>query len=134
MRTALTALAYLTMCLVASANDPAVPSPDQRYIITLRHPKTDAIYPVIVLRDKRTGRDTEVFNYDSVGQGTTGLDALWSPNSRYVAITIAVGPATQDVEVYRIDNGKAVEVELLPPPKAIDAKKHSFRGGPSAAR
>lgn len=133
MRAILFAASFLVLCAITKA-EPTVASPDKRYLLVLRAPKPDSVYPIIVLRDARTGRETEVFDYDSVGQGTTGLSALWSPDSRYVALTIAVGPSTQDVGVYRIENGNAHEIEILPLPKALDTKKYSFRGGPYVDR
>ena len=87
-----------------------------------------------MLRDTRTGRDVELFDYDSVGQGTSVLRAFWSPDSRHVALTLAMGPATQDVAVYRITEGVAHEVTLLPIPKSIDAQRYGHRGGPSVER
>jgi hypothetical protein len=110
-----------------------VASPDSRYIVRLHH-KPDSTFPLILLRDTRTGRETEVFDYDSVGQGTTGLHAVWSPDSRHVAVTIAVGPATQEFAVYRVADGTASELEILPIPKALDAPRHGHRGGPSVNR
>jgi hypothetical protein len=86
-----------------------------------------------MLRDTRTSREAEVFDCDSVGQGT-GLHAVWSPDSRHLALTIAMGPATQDAFVYRIRDGVAHEVKLLPIPKSIDAPRHGHRGGPSVER
>ncbi len=133
MRKILIAFLFSALYLAAHADEPSVVSPNKRYHVRLHH-NPGAIFPVIILRDARTGREAEVFDYDSVGQGTTGLDALWSPDSRYVALGIAVGPSTHEVEVYRIDNGKAAEVELLPLPKSLDTKKYSFRGGTFADR
>jgi hypothetical protein len=89
---------------------------------------------VIILRDTRTGREAEIFDYESVGQGTSVLHAVWSPDSRYVALTLAMGPATQDVAVYRVTDGAAREVKILPIPKSLDAKRHGHRGGPSVER
>ena len=109
-------------------------SPDKRYLVTLRPPKPDTAFPVIMLRDTRTGRDVELFDYDSVGQGTSVLSAFWSPDSRYVALTLAMGPATQDVAVYRITEGAVHEVTLLPIPKSLDAERYGHRGGPSVDR
>lgn len=132
VRTILTALLSLTLCIAANADKHALASPNKRYLIRLHH-KRDSIYPVIILRDTRTGREVEVFDYDSTGQGTTALEALWSPDSRHVALDISVGPSTHEVAVYRIEDGKATEAELLPLPKALDIKKYSFRGGTFAS-
>lgn len=133
MKATFLTLLLSTFCLAASSNEPSVASPDGRYVVRLCH-KPDSIYPLILLRDTRTGKETEVFDYDSVGQGTTGLDAVWSPDSRYLALTIAVGPATQEFAVYRIADGAARELEILPIPKSLDAPRYGHRGGPSVNR
>jgi hypothetical protein len=131
VKTSLLAFSYLALSLMASAGEPSVPSPDKRYLVTLQSAKPDTAFPVIVLRDTSTGRDVELFDYDSVGQGTSALHAVWSPDSRHVALTLAMGPATQNVAVYRITNGTAHEVPILPIPKSLDAVRHGHRGGPS---
>lgn len=117
----------------AADYDAPVKSPDGRCVVFLRPPAGEAVFPVITLRDTRTGKETEIFDGDSIGQNT-GLHAVWSPDSRHVALTIAMGPATQEAFVYRVDNGAVHEVELLPIPKSIDAPRHGHRGGPSVER
>jgi hypothetical protein len=128
-------LAFLVSAVSIQAADYNAPikSPDERYVVFLRTLQGDAVFPVIVLRDTRTNREAEVFDCESVGQGT-GLDAVWSPDSRHLALTIAMGPATQDAFVYRIRNGVVHQVELLPIPKNIDAPRQGHRGGPSVER
>jgi hypothetical protein len=130
MKTAVLAILFSVVCLQAADHDTPVKSPDKRYVIFLRPPQGDAVFPVIMLRDSRTGREEEIFDGNSIGQGAD-LHAVWSPDSRHVALTIAMGPATQEVFVYRISNGVVSEVELLPIPKAIDARRYGHRGGPS---
>ena len=118
----------MVLCFAARAEESSIVSPDKCYLIRLQR-KPQSIYPVVILRDARTGVESEIFDYGSVGQGTTGLRALWSPDNQYFALDIAVGPSTQEVEVFHIKGGKAYEVEILPIPKALDTKKYSFRGG-----
>jgi hypothetical protein len=133
MRTTLLVLLFLTLCLAARGDESSVASPDGRYAVRLHH-KPNSVFPLILLRDIRSGNETEVFDYESVGQGTTGLHAVWSPDSRHVAFTIAVGPATQEFAVYRIANGTVRELEILPIPKSLDAPHQGHRGGPSVNR
>jgi hypothetical protein len=132
VRTTILALLVSTLPLIA-ADEPSVASPDRRYAIRLHH-EPDAVYPVILLRDTRSGKETEVFTYDSVGQVTTRLRSAWSPDSHHVAFTIAVGPATQEFAVFRMVDGTARELEILPIPKSLDAPLLGHRGGPSVDR
>ena len=136
MRTVKAIVVAVMLCLVlgaARADEPAVESPSKRYVVRLQH-RDGATFPVIILRDTQSGRESEIFDYDSVGQGTTGLEALWSPDSVHLALTIVVGPSTQEVQLYRIAEGQAREIEIPPVPKAFDTKKYSHRGGTYADR
>ena len=45
-----------------------------------------------------------------------------------------MGPATQDFAVYGVADGTPREVEILPIPKPLDAKRYGHRGGPSVER
>lgn len=127
------AILFSALQVIANADEPSLASPDKRYLIRLHH-KPDAIYPVVILRDTRSGHESQIFDYDSVGQGAIGLDALWSPDSRYVVLGIAVSPSKHAVKVYRIDQGVVREVEILPVPKALDTRTKSDRGGPFTDR
>ncbi len=128
MRTIYLVLLLVALGLEASGDEPSVSSPDGRYILRLFH-KANSIFPVIFLKDTRTGGETEVFDYESVDEGTTDLDAIWSPDSRHVAIDVRNGPATHMCVAYLVKNGQAREIEFLPIRKSLDATRHNFRGG-----
>lgn len=116
----------------AAENAPDVlVSPDQRYALTLVRPAKPGQFPLIVLREVKSGRKLWEFDYEWAEERHAGnLHAGWAPDSKHVAVTIQIARVI-DTTVLRIGKEKAEEVEFLPIPAKLDKESYTTRGGDS---
>jgi len=104
-------------------------SPNKRYELSLVQPTETGKYPVLILRDLKTGRKLWDFDYEQIAEWHSGdLHAGWTPDSKHLAITIQAARVV-GTTVLSIDGEKVEEVELLPIPAKLDTKSYTTRGG-----
>jgi len=119
--------------VTAHGDELTVTSPDQRYSIIFRHSNGESFLPDTYLHESLTGDDLRLAGYAPIKKGSSRFNALWSPDSRHVAVTLTGLPGLNGVQVWRIGVSPHISMlEILPLPKAIDTKKTSFVGGTSA--
>lgn len=104
-------------------------SPDKRFELKLIQPAEPGKYPLMVLRDLKSGQALWEFDYAEVDEWHTGeLDAAWTPDSRHLAVTIQVARVI-GTTVLSVHQEKVEEVEFLPVPAKLNKKSYTTRGG-----
>jgi len=125
-----TLLIFLT-CIVARIGVTApltlsnATSPDKKYELIITHSQDKAtleLMPQMVLRNVKTGKAIASLSLEiDESDDRKSIAALWSPNSRYVAVNHHLGQL-YSFTIYDIKDGKLHPLPELPTPKKLQKK------------